>query len=120
MKKLGLLLARYLAALDKVGKWATILGLLPGVVDFIARLWGYTLPIPAWGHALWFVAAFSIANLRLFAKLASSDVEFRVKNTRAYLRAIAFGRFRDHAPHRASNTTAQMRKTSLERLNSSA
>jgi len=80
-------LKRYIKSLDALGRVLTVIGLLPALVDFLARLTGNSLPIPIWAESLWLIIAFGWANFRLFESYSKSDLEIRIRQNSSNLKA---------------------------------
>jgi hypothetical protein len=70
---------QYVKALGTTGQLLTLLGLLPMLVDIIAPIAGLNIDIPSPISVIWFIAAFGLANFRVFEAQASSDVEIQIK-----------------------------------------
>lgn len=71
-------MGQYVNDLDRVGKVATLVGLLPAVTDVLALMLGGDLPIPPLLALVIFAVTFAYANFRLYEGYNQPDVEIVV------------------------------------------
>lgn len=71
--------SQYIAALDNAGRILTIIGVLPTLIDFGAKIAGYEIPVPAWTYSLWFIISFGIANIRIFEARADEGLDIHIQ-----------------------------------------
>jgi len=72
-------ISQYIKALGKTGQLLTLLGLLPTLADILAPLIGFDIQIPSLVSVLWFICAFSFANLKVFEAQTNSNLEIQIE-----------------------------------------